>query len=138
MDIYSYRGGRDFREGLRPFKLPLINDILDIRLAMCYSGSWVRPVAEQESKNIHTPTRTTLTVRACVIRDGTPGISLSMGREVIGEWTDSRARTLSLTDDYKVGIHGADGELLHLFSVPGKTLSAEPASDTEVAITFEI
>jgi len=124
--------------GLRPFNLPLIKDILDIRLPMCYSGSRVRPVAEQESKNIHSPTRTTLTVRACVTRDGTPGISLSMGREVIGEWTDSRARTLSLTDDYKVAIHGADGELLYLFSVPGKTLAAEPTSDTEVAITFEI
>jgi len=124
--------------GLRPFNLPLIKDILDIRLPMCYSGSRVRPVAEQESKNIHSPTLTTLTVRACVTRDGTPGISLSMGREVIGEWTDSRARTLSLTDDYKVAIHGADGDLLYLFSAPGKTLSAEQASDTEVAITFEI
>ena len=70
-------------------------------------------MAEQEPKNIHSPTRTTLTVRACVIRDGTPSISLSMGREVIGEWTDSRARTLPLTDDYKVTIHGADGDLLY-------------------------
>jgi len=93
-------------------------------------------VAEQRSN--HTPTRTTLTVRACVIRDGTPGISLSMGREVIGEWTDSRAKTLSLTDDGKVAIQGVDGELYYLFSVPGKLLSGEQASDTEVAITFEL
>ena len=95
-------------------------------------------MAGQESKNIHSPTQTTLTVRACVIRDGTPGISLSTGREVIGEWTDSSAKTLSLTDDYKVAIHGADGNLLYLFSVPGKPLSAEQVSDTEVTITFEI
>jgi len=73
-----------------------------------------------------------------VIRDGTPGISLSMGSELLGEWTDSRARMLSLTDDYKVGIHGADGELLYLLSVPGKVVSAEEVSDKEVAITFEI
>jgi len=93
-------------------------------------------VAEQRPN--HTPTRTTLTVRACVIRDGTPGISLSMGRDVIGEWTDSRAKTLSLTADGKVAIQGVDGELYYLFSVPGKLLSSEQASDTEVAITFEL
>jgi hypothetical protein len=78
----------------------------------------------------------TLVVRACVIRDGTFGISLSMGNELIGEWTDSRARTLSLTKDFKVSIHGADGERLYLFSVPGKMLSCEQVSDTEVTITF--
>ena len=92
-------------------------------------------MAEQRSN--HTPTRASLTVRACVIRDGTPGISLSMGREVIGEWTDSRAKLLSLTDDWKVRIHGADGEPLYLFSVPGNPLSAEQVSDTQVTVTFE-
>ncbi len=91
-----------------------------------------------EQKPNYTPSRTTLIVRACVIRDGTPGISLSMGRDVIGEWTDSRAKTLSLTDDGKVAIHGVDGELLYLFSVPGRLLSCEQASDTEVTITFEL
>jgi len=95
-------------------------------------------MAKQDSKNNPEPTRTTLTVRACVIRDGTPGISLSMGREVIGEWTDSRTRMLSLTDDNKVEICGADGEQLYLFSVPGRILSAEQVSDTEVTITFEM
>jgi len=37
-----------------------------------------------------------------------------MGRELIGEWTDSKAKTLSLTDEGKVAIHGADGEQLYL------------------------
>jgi len=73
-----------------------------------------------------------------VIRDGTLGISLSLGGELIGEWSDSRARILSLTDDCKVRIHGADGELLHLFNVPGKVVSGEEVSDREVAITFEL
>jgi len=95
-------------------------------------------MAEEQAKNKSNPTRTTLTVRACAIRDGTPGISLSMGREVIGEWTDSRAKTLSLTDDCKVAIQGADGEQLYLFSVPGKLLSGEQVSDTEVTINFEL
>ena len=92
-------------------------------------------MAELDPKN--SPTRASLTVRACAIRDGTPGISLSMGREVIGEWTDSRARTLSLTDDFKVAVCGAGGDHLYLFSVPGKLLSGEQVSDTEVTITFE-
>ena len=83
-------------------------------------------------------TRATLTVRACVIRDGTPGISLSLGREVIGEWADSRARALSLTDDLKVAICGVGDDQLYLFSVPGKPLSGEQVSDTEVTMTFEM
>jgi len=33
-----------------------------------------------------------LTLRATTIRDGTPGISLAIGDEVVGEWTDSRAK----------------------------------------------
>ena len=95
-------------------------------------------MAEQDLKDSHNPTRTTLTVRATVIRDGTLGISLSIGEELIGEWTDSRSRMLSLTDDYKVRIHGRDGEPLYLFSVPGEPLSAKQISDKEVAITFEV
>ena len=94
-------------------------------------------MAEEQAKNESNPPRATLTVKACVIRDGTPGISLSMGRELIGEWADSRAKTLSLTDDGKVAIHGADGEQLYLFGVLGKLLSCERVSNTEVTITFE-
>lgn len=82
--------------------------------------------------------KTTLTVRACVIRDGTPGISLSMDGRVIGEWTDSRAKMLSKTDDGKVRIHGADGEPLYLFSLPGEMVSAEQVSNTEVTLTSEV
>ena len=95
-------------------------------------------MAEGQAKNKpNSTTRTTLTVRACVIHDSTPGISLSVGGELIGEWTDSRARTLSLTDEGKVAIQGSAGEPLYLFSVPGKLLSGEQVSATEVAITFE-
>ena len=93
---------------------------------------------EQSPSNSYNPTRATLTVRAMVIRDGTPGVSLSMDTKLVGEWTDSRARALSLTDDHKVKIHGAGGEQLYLLSAPGKALSGEVVSDTEVAITFEM
>ena len=84
------------------------------------------------------PQKGVLKVRAMVIRDGTPGISLALGSRLIGEWTDSRARTLGLTEDFKVKILGARGELLYLFSVPGKILSGELISDKEVAISFEL
>jgi hypothetical protein len=103
---------------------------------VCYSASGVNMVEEQ-AKNEPNSTGITLTVRACVIRDSTLGISLFMGGELIGEWTDSRAQTLSLTDEGKVAIQGATGEPLYLFSVPGKLLSCEQVSDTEVTITFE-
>lgn len=93
---------------------------------------------EQSADHTDNPKRGTLTVRAMVIRDSTPGISLSVGEELIGEWTDSRVKTLSLTDDRKVRIHGAGGELLYLFSAPGTALSGDVVSDTEVAITFEM
>ena len=94
-------------------------------------------MTQEEAKNEPNSTGTILTVKACVIRDGTPGISLSMGGEVIGEWADSRARTLALTDEGKVAIEGSAGKPLYLFSVPGKLLSCEQVSDTEVAVTFE-
>ena len=95
-------------------------------------------MAKSASNDAYKLIRATLTVKATVIRDGTQGISLSLRGELIGEWTDSRARLLSLTEDGKVRIHGADGELLYLFSVPGKVVSAEEISDREVAITFEM
>ena len=82
--------------------------------------------------------RGSLTVRVGVIRDGTQGISLSMGDDLIGEWTDSRARTLSLKDDFKVAICAENGERLYYFSVPGRTLSGEQLSDAEVKIDFEM
>lgn len=93
---------------------------------------------EQSPGESHNVRRATLTIRTMVIRDGTPGVSLSMGTELVGEWTDSRAKTLSLTDDYKARILGAGEEQLYLLSAPGKALSAEAVSDTEVAITFEM
>ena len=84
------------------------------------------------------PLRGTLSVRVGVIRDGTQGISLSMGGHLIGEWTDSRARTLSLTKDFKVAICAENGERLYHFTVPGRTLSGEQLSDEEVKIGFEM
>lgn len=82
--------------------------------------------------------RGSLTVQVGPIRDGTQGISLSIGGDLIGQWTDSKARTLSLTKDFKVAICAEDGERLYLFSVPGRALSGEQLSDVEVKIGFEM
>ena len=95
-------------------------------------------MADLDKKPTENLLRGSLTVRVGVIRDGTQGISLSMGGNLIGEWTDSRARRLSLTKDFKVSICAEDGERLYLFSVPGKALSGEQLSDVEVKIGFEM
>lgn len=81
-------------------------------------------------------TQVHMSVQVCVIRDGTQGISLSIGKRVIGQWTDSRAASVLLTDDLKVAICGPSGNRLYLFSVPGETLSGRQVSDTEVLVTF--
>lgn len=95
-------------------------------------------MGDLETKPITNLLRGSLTVRVGVIRDGTQGISLSMGGNLIGEWTDSRARTLSLTNDFKVAICAENGDRLYHFTVPGKRLSGEQLSDAEVKIRFEL
>jgi ribosomal protein L18E len=45
---------------------------------------------------------------------------------------------LSLTEGHKVRIQDAGGELLYLFSVPGKVVGGAAVSDKEVTITFEL
>ena len=95
-------------------------------------------MGDLETKATTNPLRGTLSVRVGVIRDGTQGISISMGGHLIGEWTDSRARTLSLTNDFKVAICAENRERLYYFTVPGRTLSGEQLSDVEVKISFEM
>ncbi len=82
--------------------------------------------------------KVTLKIRAGVIRDGSNGISLSIGENLLGEWTDSRANRLSLTNDLKVAIRTGRGEQLYLFGVPGKPIMGEQLSENEVAISFEM
>jgi hypothetical protein len=95
-------------------------------------------MTDGENKARENLLRGSLTVRVGVIRDGTQGISLSMGGNLIGEWTDSRARMLSLTNDFRVAICAEGGERLYLFSVPGRILSGRQLSDEEVKIDFEM
>jgi len=80
----------------------------------------------------------TITVRVNVIRDGTQGISLSTGDSIIGEWTDSRAKSLMLTSEYDVSICGKDGKHRYFVILPGIALSAKQLSDTEATVTVSM
>jgi len=75
-----------------------------------------------------------ITVRVTTIRDGTQGISLSTGNSIIGEWTDSGARSLMLTSEYSVSICGRDGKHRYFVSLPGIALSAKQLSDAEATV----
>jgi hypothetical protein len=108
------------------------------RLRRSSTVAGVCKMGDLESKATTSPLRGTLNVRVGIIRDGTQGISLSTGGHLIGEWTDSRARTLSLTNDFKVAICAENGEKLYHFTVPGRRDSGEQLSDVEVEIRFEM
>ena len=80
----------------------------------------------------------TINTRTGYIRDGTPGISLTIGGEIVGEWTDSGAKSLSLDDDCNVVIYGKEGGARCLLIMPGKAVGGEELSETEVAVTVQI
>ena len=95
-------------------------------------------VRELCSKHNYDLVQVTLTVSASTIRDGTPGISLTMGADIVGEWTDSSARWLKLAQDYKVIVHGANGDALYALIAPGGVVDGEQISDTQVSLTLEL
>jgi hypothetical protein len=97
------------------------------------------PVVEElASKQDHEVSELTLSVTVGMIRDGTNGISLSLGGEVVGEWTDSKGRSLTLTDDGEVGVCGRSGEVRYLVVMPGVPVGGEQISDTEIAVRVRI
>ncbi|MBM3166100.1 MAG: hypothetical protein FJZ83_00825 [Chloroflexi bacterium] len=73
-------------------------------------------------------------VRVMTIRDGTHGISLAMPNKLIGEWTDSGAGSLTVTEEMGVQILSLDGSQRYLLSMPGTPLRVEKVSDTEATI----
>jgi hypothetical protein len=75
-----------------------------------------------------------ITVRVATIRDGTHGISIAMPRRLVGEWTDSGAKSLAVTDEYGIRIYGNDGTQRYLLTMPGTPLRGEQLSDTEAVI----
>ena len=75
-----------------------------------------------------------ITVRVTAIRDGTHGISIAMPDRLVGEWTDSGASSLSVTDEYALRICGGDGAQRYLLTMPGTPLRGQQLSDTEATI----
>ena len=77
-----------------------------------------------------------ITVKVATIRDGTHGISIAMPNRLVGEWTDSGAGSLTVTDDYSIRIYGKDGDQRYLLAMPGKPLRGEQLSETEAVIVI--
>ena len=73
-------------------------------------------------------------VRVMAIRDGTHGISLTLPDKLLGEWTDSGAESLTMTEEFAVRILGRDGNHRYLLTMPGMPLRGEQLSDTEASI----
>ena len=79
-----------------------------------------------------------ITVRVTTIRDGTQGISIAMPDRLVGEWTDSGARLLAVTDENGIRICGNDGAQRYLLTMPGTPLRGEQLSDTEATIVVSL
>lgn len=77
-----------------------------------------------------------LMVRVATIRDGTQGVSLAMPDKLIGEWTDSGASSLAVTDEHNIRIYGKDGVQRYLLTMPGTPIRGEQLSDTEAVIVI--
>jgi hypothetical protein len=95
-------------------------------------------VRELCSKHNYDLGQVTLTVGASVIRDGTSGISLTMANDILGEWTDSKARSLELAQDYKVIVRKANGDALYALIAPERVVDGEQISDTQVSLILEL
>jgi len=79
-----------------------------------------------------------ITVRVTTIRDGTQGISIAMPDRLVGEWTDSGARSLTVTDEYAIRICGKDGDQRYLLTMPGTSLRGQQLSDTEATVVVRL
>lgn len=82
--------------------------------------------------------RATIRVAVTAIRDGSLGVSLNAEREVIGEWTDSRARSLSLSPSREVTVLDGDAVPRYRVLLPGTLLAAHQPSDTEVELSLNL
>lgn len=79
-----------------------------------------------------------ITVRITAIRDGTRGISIAMPDRLVGEWTDSGARSLTVTDEYGIRICGDGGVQRYLLTMPGTSLRGQQLSDTEATVVVRL
>jgi len=79
-----------------------------------------------------------LSVRVTTIRDGTHGISLAAPDKLLGEWTDSGAVSLTVTEDHRIQIYGINNIERYLLTMPGTVVSCEQLSQAEVSLSIII
>jgi len=79
-----------------------------------------------------------VTVRIMAIRDGTHGISITMPDQLVGEWTDSGAASLAITEQYAASICGKDGAQRYMLTMPGTPVQGQQISDTEATIVVRL
>jgi len=77
-------------------------------------------------------------VRVMTIRDGSHGISLAMPNKLIGEWEDSGAGSLTVTEGMGVQILSRDGSQRYLLSMPGTPVRVENVSEAEATIVVQL
>jgi len=80
-------------------------------------------------------------VRATYTRFSEPGISLTVGKEIIGEWMDSLATGVRLLDNLDIVVEGrgaAGPRPRYIISFPVPILSGKQLSPTEIVVTIRL
>lgn len=79
-----------------------------------------------------------ITVKVTLIRDGTHGISMCAPDKILGEWQDSGAVSLAITDNNAVSIRGKDEKHRYLLTIPGDVIKGELVSATEAMLVVRM
>jgi len=79
-----------------------------------------------------------ISVRVMTIRDGTHGISLSAPDKILGEWQDSGAVSLAVTESYAVSICGKGDKHRYMLTLPGTPVRGEMLSETEAIVIVKL
>jgi hypothetical protein len=79
-----------------------------------------------------------ITVKVTMIRDGTHGISMCAPDKILGEWQDSGAVSLAITDNNAVSIRGKDDKHRYLLTIPGNVIKGELVSATEAMLVVRM
>jgi hypothetical protein len=83
-------------------------------------------------------TEIAITVKVTMIRDGTHGISMCAPDKILGEWQDSGAVSLAITDSNAVSIRGKDDKHRYLLTIPGDVIKGELVSATEAMLMVRL
>lgn len=100
-----------------------------------------RRLREVCAKNLSPEGQAEIRIRATYTRFSEPGISLTVGKDIIGEWMDSLATGLKLLENLDVVVEGR-GETgprpRYIISFPVPALAGQQISSNEVVITIQL